>query len=222
MADELARLTARIASNPTDAKALIRRVDRLFQMRRLEAALADFDAALALNPDADAAHFGRGITLGRLGRLDEGIRALGVFIDHNPESSLAYTKRGVRHIWNKDFAKAREDLEMAVFLDERNAEAHDDLGGVLAQLGDADAALTHFQRARELDPSYQKAHHNLGMVYFMKNQSEKALAAVKEALRLQGDNRSSLFLKATILDALNRQGEADRLRRRAETVPAGN
>ena len=33
-----------------------------------------------------------------------------VYIERNPTSSLAYTKRGVRHIWRKDFESARLDL----------------------------------------------------------------------------------------------------------------
>lgn len=221
-ANDLAGLSERIRRNPDNVAALVRRGELHFRNQRFIPALADFDAALALDPDADAAHFGRGMVLGRMGQLDEAIQALGIYIDRNPESSLAYTKRGVRHIWNKEFGNARKDLEMAIFLDNTNAEAHDDLGVALAQLGDRDGALENFLKARELDPTYQKAHHNLGMVYFMKNETAKALDAVNEALRLQADNRSSLLLKATILNAQGRQPEAERLRRRAETLPTGN
>lgn len=219
---EIALLTAEISRVPDDAKAYAQRGHLYFQLQKLDDALADFERALKISDDTDAAYFGRGMVLGRLGRLSEAIRDLSVYIERHPESSLAHTKRGVRHIWNKDFKSAREDLEMAIFLDEANAEAHDDLGVVLAQLGELDLAIQHFLKARGLDPGYQKVHHNLGMVYYMKNDQTKALSAVNASLRLQPDSKSSLMLKATILSALGRMGEADRLRQRAETLPEGN
>lgn len=216
------RLSAGIATEPNNAKLYAFRGREYFLLEKFDAAIADFNTALKLDDTIDAAYFGRGMALGRAGKLEDGIRDLGVYIKRHPGSSLAYTKRGVRHIWNRDFANAREDLEKAVDLDENNAEAHDDLGVVLAKNGDLDAAVSHFQRARAIDPGYQKVHHNLAMVHYMRHDHEKALSSVDRALKLQAANRASLMLKSTILDALGRGADAARVKQRAEQLPEGN
>jgi len=218
----IAEFSRRILRQPKAAQLYARRGREYFLLEQFDAAIADFDRALTLNDDIDAAYFGRGMAFGRKGKIDEGIRDLSVFINRNPESSLAYTKRGVRYIWKKQFQRARSDLEHAVFLDDRNAEAHDDLGVVLAQTGELDKAVEHFLKARAIEPGYQKVHHNLAMVYYIKQKFDAALASVDQSLRLHSENRSSLLLKVTILTALGRDKESDRVRKRAELLPAGN
>ncbi len=64
------------------------------------------------------------MALGRAGRIEEGIQFLTVYIRRNPGDSHAYTKRGVRHIWNGDLKAAKRDLTRAIELDPGNAEAH--------------------------------------------------------------------------------------------------
>lgn len=70
---------------------------------------------------------------GRLGKIKEAIADLSVFIQRHPNSSLAHTKRGVRYIWNGQLIEAEKDLKRAIELNPVNAEAHDDLGVLLAQ-----------------------------------------------------------------------------------------
>ena len=159
---------------------------------------------------------------GRIGEIDKGISDLSVFIRRNPENSLAYTKRGVRYIWKKDFENARKDLSMAVSLDDTNAEAHDDLGVALAQLGDIQKALNHLLRAKALEPGYQKVHHNLAMIYFIAGDLERALSAANDSLNLQPNNRSSMFLKGNILGKLGRAAEAEKVKEDAEFLSQGN
>jgi tetratricopeptide (TPR) repeat protein len=107
-------------------------------------------------------------------------------------------------------------------LDRSNAEAHDDLGVILAQRGEHAAARTHFLAAIAADPTYQKVYHNLAMVHYITGDNERALAAIDDALGLSPDSRNSLLLKAAILEALGRGAEAGRLREEAEFLPEGN
>ena len=60
-----------------------------------EKALADFDAALALNPKAAATIYGRGLARLRLGRTDEGRIDLGVAKILDPEIAAFYDKNGL-------------------------------------------------------------------------------------------------------------------------------
>jgi tetratricopeptide (TPR) repeat protein len=131
----MADLGDQIKVSPNQGSLYVKRGRIFLSMHQFGEAIDDFTKAITLNDNLDAAYFGRGMAYGRNKQLEKGIEDLSVFIRRNPESSLAYTKRGVRYIWKKDFERAREDLKMAVSLDNTNAEAHDDLGVVLAQLG---------------------------------------------------------------------------------------
>ncbi|MDP2678048.1 MAG: tetratricopeptide repeat protein, partial [Rhodoferax sp.] len=145
-----------------------------------------------------------------------------VYIQRHPGSSLAYTKRGVRYIWIGDLENAEKDLKQAIALDARNAEAHDDLGVIMAQRGDFAAAISHFQSTLKSDPSYQKAHHNLAMVYYITGENQKALTSINASLKLISESRDSMLLKAAILESLGRHGEAKVAREEAEFMPEGN
>lgn len=222
MEARIADLGRRIAAAPDEASLYLERGRAHLVLLRMEEAVADFTRALKLNDDLDAAYFGRGMALGRLGRLEDGIADLTQFINRNPESSVGYTKRGVRRIWNKDFDGAIKDLGMAVALDENNAEAHDDLGVALAQTGKIAESVAHFLKAKTIDPSYLKVHHNLAMVYYLSADLKGALDAVDDALKLAPDAKSSLLLKASILADMGRKSEARAVREKAEFLPDGN
>lgn len=57
--------------------------------------------------------------------------------------------------------------------------------------------------AIQLDPSYQKAYHNLAICRYMSGELLSALQVVDAGLELDADNRSSLILKFTILQAIS-------------------
>lgn len=217
-----ARYGNRIAANADNARLYLKRGEVRFRLHDFDNAIEDFDHAIRLDRHLDDAYFGRGMALARRGRIDEGIADLGVYIRRHPGSSLAYTKRGVRYIWKGDLGKAEKDLAKAIALDPGNAEAHDDLGVVLAQYGNYPAAANHFLSTIALDPTYQKAYHNLAMVYYITDNNKEALAVVDKALGLMPESRDSLLLKATILKALGRHTEAEKIKEDAEFLAPGN
>ena len=110
----------------------------------------------------------------------------------------------------------------AVELDPNNAEAHDDLGVVLAKQKNLRAAAQHFSTAIKLDPSYQKAYHNLAICFYMGGRHDAALQIIDAGLSLDQENRSSLLLKAAILEALGRAPEAQKITAHAEFLPEDN
>lgn len=211
----VARISARIAQSPS-AQLHLERGQRHFDLGRFDAALQDFDRALEINDGHAEAHFWRGMVLGRMGRVDDSIVALDTYIGRNPMSSLAYTKRGVRHIWNGDLQRAERDLKQAIALDPNNAEAHDDLGVVYAQREAYQPALEHFQKTVSIDPSYQKGHHNRAMVLYLTGQLEPALQAANESQRLAPNDRGTVLLKGQILKAMGREQQAQALFDRAQ------
>ena len=218
----LARLDRAIALATPPARHYVERGDVYYQLNDFYRAAEDYSAALKLDDAQDRAYFGRGLAYGRMGLIDEGIADLNVYLVRHPMDSIAYTKRGVRNLWRGHLQEAERDLTRAVELDPNNAEAHDDLGVVHAKHQRLDIAAKHFSTAIELDPSYQKAYHNLAICYLMGGKPEPALKMVNAGLVLQADNRSSLILKAAILEALGRGAEAKEITSHAEFLPEGN
>ncbi len=221
-AGEIGLLTLRLRFSPNSAKLYLERGNAYLKDQNFHRAIRDFNRALELDDKLDHAYFGRGMALGRTGRIDAGIADLTVFIGRYPKSSLAYTKRGVRYIWRGDLDLAEKDLRQAIKLNPQNAEAHDDLGVILARRGNYPASIKHFQTTVRIDNTYQKGFHNLALTMHLTGRSDAALKAIERALELGRDTRSSVLLKATILDALGRKNEAHRFRQDAETLPKKN
>lgn len=216
----LERLDKEIAVSPAPAALYVQRGNYNLEMLEFDDALADFDQALRLDPRQDEAHYGRGMALGRMGMVQDGITALTTYISLHPDSSLAYTKRGVRHIWAGDDKAAERDLRKALELDPDNAEANDDIGVVYARRQEYGRAIDHFTRTVTIDPSYLKGFHNLGMAYYLSGRDTLALFAVEQALALNPRERNTLLLKAQILQAMGQLEAAAKVADEAEFLPA--
>lgn len=219
---ENAELTAKLVKEPKNIAWLSKRADNLFKLHDFAAAIEDYNLVLKIDDNVDASYYGRGLALGRAGDLDAGITDLTVFLKRHPQDSRAYTKRGIRHMWNQNEEGAERDFRQAIKHDPKNAEAHDDYGVILARRGDYADAEKHFLITVGVDSTYQKGWHNLAMVRFLSNQDASALLAVDTAITLRPEARDSLLLKAEILRVLGRIGEADALRDEAEFLPEGN
>jgi len=66
-------------------------------------------------------------------------------------------------------------------------EAHNNLGIILAQQGDADGARTEFEHVLTLKPQYAEVHNNLGTVLLGQGQLDQAAARYEQALALRPD-----------------------------------
>jgi tetratricopeptide (TPR) repeat protein len=64
------------------------------------------------------------------------------------------------------------------------AEAHNNLAYSLLQIGRVNEAITHFQRALEIQQSYE-AYYNLGCAFRQKGMAAEAMASYQKAIELQ-------------------------------------
>lgn len=220
--NQINKYTALILQNKQDASLYTTRGDLYFQINDFDRAIEDYNEALQLNDNTDAAYYGRGLALGRQGFIRDAINDLTIYIKRHPQHSLAYTKRGVRYLWLGESVLAQRDLLKAIELDPNNAEAHDDLGVVLAQQKHYKQAITHFNRAVEIENNYQKAYHNLAMAYYLVGMDALALKQVEHSLILAPESRDSLLLKSEILKAMGQLEQAAAIKEQAIFLPEGN
>lgn len=220
--EQIKQTSHALKAAPKSVALLIKRGDLYFKLHEFDMAIADYSSAIKLDAHADKAFYGRGLALGRNGNIPQGIKDLSVYISRHPTDSYGYTKRGIRYLWLREDSKAEADLTRAIRLDPNNAEAHDDLGVILARRNDYKGALKNFLSTVTIDPTYFKGFHNLAMAYYITEQDELALNAVNQSLKLVPDQRSSMLLKAKILQGLGRDNEATQIQGDAEFLPEGS
>ena len=86
----------------------------------------------------------------------------------------------------------------------RNPEAflaHNNLAVILRQRGDLDDAITHLQRAIEIQPTFAEAYNNLGNALRQQGQLDAAIARFRQALQLETNNAPAFAnLGSALLD----------------------
>ncbi len=100
-----------------------------------------------------------------------------------------------------------EEALLAVDLEPDSATAHNSVGMLLNDLGEAEAAIEHLTRAVELDPNLHIAHGNLAAVLVMVGRYEEAIDHSRTALDVYPDQPDYLnCLGAALKHSGDREG----------------
>jgi len=147
---EVGRLDVRLSANPKDADALIARARILRELRQFTLALADANAALAINDKSAAAHFEAAQDLDGLDRHKEALVQARVATELDPQNANMWFFRGVLERQRADFAgavasqtRSIQISESLVALSERE-QCHRRIG----KTAEADADLRRIQELR--------------------------------------------------------------------------
>ncbi len=88
------------------------------------------------------------------------------------------------------------------------ARAHSDLGAAYLQQGKYEIALSEFNEAIQIDPSFALAYNGLGLVYAALGEDAKADASYKKAIQLQPRSSESHNNYGSFLCSRNRYDES--------------
>lgn len=103
--------------------------------------------------------------------------------------------RGDAYFNIHEFDSAIDDYSQALKQDPNYDDALFGRGMVLTGNGEVEKGIDHFKVTLSVDPTYQKAHHNVAIAYYLTLQNQRALDAVNHSLKLNPDNKSSVLLK---------------------------
>jgi tetratricopeptide (TPR) repeat protein len=151
-----------IALDPTGEASLPARFNLsslMLTQGQADEALALLDEALVTSPNDANVHFNRGLALHTIARRDENADQLVMAMD--------------------EYAKALE-------LDPTHAKAHCNTGVLLAQMGDLEAAVTHYLAAIAGDSSLTVAYRNLAIAYEGLEQYSEAAQMWRDYAGLEG------------------------------------
>lgn len=136
-----------------------------FDAARIEAAGADFERAVQLNPRSPDAYVARGSLRLARGRLGEALEDMERAIAIDPGYASAYDKRCAVKIGLKRPQDAAADCDKAVALDPKNHEAWINRGVLYHRLlGQPAEAANSYRRALELEPGNGAANFNYAML----------------------------------------------------------
>ncbi len=175
-----------------------------YKAGRVDEALADYRASLAINPAYLNANNNLGHALSELGRPAEAVPYYRIALQAQP-SHLEVRNNLANAL--SDLGELKEAMEHYDFVLARKPDHANALNGsavVLAMQGQPDQAKARLEQSLRIAPDAAATHNNLGNVCSMLGQTDSALAHYRRALELKPDDAHTLFTVGAIL---NQQGK---------------
>ncbi|HLG88517.1 MAG TPA: tetratricopeptide repeat protein [Alphaproteobacteria bacterium] len=160
-------------------------------------AVAQFERALALEPDYVEAHINLAAVLGDCGRSAEAEPHCRRAIALRPDAAAYFALGAVLHDLGK-LDEAGGSYRQALNLKPDHVGALLNLGAVLAAQGELDAAIGHYRQALVFRPDNAEAHFNLGAALHDRGDFDEALAEYRRASSLEPDHADAHWNEALL------------------------
>jgi tetratricopeptide (TPR) repeat protein len=158
------------------------------ERQEYDKALADFEAALKLDPNAPSAYANRGSLRIRLAQYGAAIADLSEAIRLDPHHVRTYVVRARAYSAIGDHDRAIADYDSAIRSDANNAPAHNSRGLMWAAKGEHTKAIADFDAAIRLDPQAKMARYNVyynrANAWYDLGDNDRAIADYGRAIEL--------------------------------------
>ncbi len=163
----------------------------LTQKGQFESAIAEWNKALALNPEDAKALNNYGALLMRQGRLEEAVRVLQKALRLKPDFPSAGDNMGLAMMRSGKLEEALPYFRKALEWKPDSVETRVNLGGVLLQLGRHREALAELRTALSLEPDQAIILGNMAWILATSpdnsiRDGSRAIALAEKAVRLSG------------------------------------
>lgn len=128
---------------------------------------------------------------------------------NEPEDASSCFLLGLEAQFSNHYEKAKVYYEKSLEIDQSNAQAHRNLGIVLAKLGRKDSAEAEFREALKIGPADAKAHNNLGLLLKDLKRYPEAEIEYREAIRIEPSFAVARGNLGNLLVHLGRRDEAE-------------
>ena len=155
------------------------------QTRTFDLAIADFTAALRIDPNNASTYYERGRLYNNKGDSDQAITDFNQAIRLNPNDVSAYAARGVAYSYKQEYDRAIADFNQAIRLNPNDVFSYISRGTTYCDgKQDYDRAIADFNQAIRLDPNNAIAYYGRGITYYYKQDYDRAIADFNQAIRL--------------------------------------
>jgi len=209
--DAVASLNRSIGLAPDRADLYLSATMFLFKNRREQDALGMLELATRRLPDDMDLQLLKAVVLGLSKRVDDARVLLGQISKRWPEWSRPYLVRGIIEESNSKSEEALKDIETAMTLGDRSAEAYLYLAMALnhARPDETARAMDAVHKAIELSPDDPWAKILAGRLSIDRGEFENAERYLKEAIKLQDDLAQAHFWLGSAYRAMGRMPEAE-------------
>jgi tetratricopeptide (TPR) repeat protein/S1-C subfamily serine protease len=156
-----------------------------------QAAIADYDRAIQLNPNHANAYSNRGNAKSDLGNKQAAIIDYGRAIQLNPNHANAYINRGIAKSALGNKQAAIIDCDRAIQLNPNLAEAYISRGNAKSDLGNKQAAVADYDRAIQLNPNFTEAYYNRGNAKSDLGNKQAAIIDYDRAIQLNPNDANA-------------------------------
>ena len=193
-AEAIQTLEEGVAANPDDFALLSSLGTLLVQARQYDRAAEVLERTLAIIDFDPAVWDNLGIVFMRQGNYPKALECLAKALDLDRNFALAYSNIGAVRLemfFNEgrkpeDLALAIENFRRAVALDPTLGLALRALGAASRTAGNADEAISAWEKAVALSPGDDYSTYQLGLLYLEKGEKSKALEKFENYLRIKG------------------------------------
>ena len=169
---------------PDDARGYLGRGRALWRLKKLDAAIADFDVVIALNPKSADAYNVRALANEDKGEKERCIPDFDRAIELVPKSAVYRTNRADAFFKLGQADKALEDFNKAIELDPKLVYAYNSRASFLTSLGHYDRAIADADKALSINSRDTTAYINRATAYGNQGEDDKAMADFNNAAEL--------------------------------------
>jgi tetratricopeptide (TPR) repeat protein len=151
---------------------------------RLPEAIAQYQRALAINPDYEGARNDLANVLLTAGQTQQAIAQYRKVLEINPGFFEARYNLAVELFQNGDMDGAIAQYRKVLEINPGAAQARNNLGVALYKKGLRDEAIVQYQKALATSPRYAEAHNNLGVAFMQAGRMAEAAEQYRAALEI--------------------------------------
>jgi len=166
--DDAVRRAERAGPKPEDARVYLNRAAVHRREGHLIAAIADYDKAIALDPDQPRALRGRAQAYIDDKRYEAALRDLDRLLELDPSQAITHADRGLALMHAGRLAEAGSAFDRAIAQGATEPRVFLNRGLARLQLSgleSASLALADIEKALSLDPNYALAYFNRGVIF---------------------------------------------------------
>jgi tetratricopeptide (TPR) repeat protein len=204
----LVGLIAACATTPSEqAEHLYQRGLTRMNDGKLDPAIADFDAALALDPNHKRAKANRGYTWLLKKDADRALEDSEAVLRNDPDDSKSLVNRGVALMMKRQYDAALADFDRAVKAPQHDLRPLINRGLILYEKGEYDRAIADFDEVIRQNPYHPTVFKRRGNAWAYKGDYAKAIADFDRALSVFPEDIENWLYRC---EARLRTGDYDR------------
>src|SRR5262245_21520842 len=173
------------ATTSKDPAFYLARGERGFRRGDLDRAIADFDAAIRLDPGKAVAYSQRGNAWRSKGDQERALADYEAAIRIDPNNPAVFRDRGI--LWRRhgDLDRALVDFDRAIRLGFSDSDAYNERGLVWYEKRRYERAIADFNQAIKINPKLVSAFVNRGIAWRSKGDLDRAIADFDQAIRIE-------------------------------------